>query len=390
MSQRLLALALVILYFSGSLVGWIGDWSPNGQPGFHLVTSILLSIGLYLATTGVSRSWFRVDLRRVITAVLLGVAVKAAFVSLVSSLVVDLTVALSLGLVFSQVDPLATSSTLEARPISDRGRTLLQAWASFDDPTTTVLAVALIYFLRPSAVIYTPIERLVRQEVAWVWMSLVVVFALTLLLWLFQGRQIRDYQILLLLPVSLALVALLEAYFVAAVLGILLRPSVVERNAERLVLAISAVSVLAVGTVAGGSERWLLGLALGLLAVLVHAIVSVPISRGYESYDRWSIAVGHQSGLTALVLTLAFEDRGIEVAAIAAPGILATLLLHQGIDAAFERSALVTRFQGLDKRHQKHLKKSKPGKSRTKFKSGTFQPAAFLDSKWLPPGNRYQ
>ena len=56
-----------------------------------------------------------------------------------------------LALTVAQIDPLAVANLLtgDSSHLSDRARTILSAWSSFDDPMTVLLSIYALYFFIP-------------------------------------------------------------------------------------------------------------------------------------------------------------------------------------------------------------------------------------------------
>ena len=126
----------------GTLIGLAADPSPLvGTTGYVVATGLLLAVGLYGSTYGIDLADLRRDLRGVVAAVTLGVVLKAAMISGVMVLAFDRPEYLVLGIVVAQIDPLSVAALSEDRHMSQRARSLLMAWASFDDPMTVLLTL---------------------------------------------------------------------------------------------------------------------------------------------------------------------------------------------------------------------------------------------------------
>jgi NhaP-type Na+/H+ or K+/H+ antiporter len=126
----------------GTVIGLVTDPSRMvGTTGYVFATGLLLAVGLYGSTHGIDLPDLRRDLRGVVAAVTLGVVLKAALISGVMVLAFDRPEYLILGIVVAQIDPLSVAALSRDGHMSQRARSLLSAWASFDDPMTVLLTL---------------------------------------------------------------------------------------------------------------------------------------------------------------------------------------------------------------------------------------------------------
>ncbi|TVL92399.1 hypothetical protein [Streptomyces sp. SAJ15] len=124
----------------------LGQWLPLADhiedPGYSYLTGGLLAVGLYGSAYGIARPQARRDLGRILVAVTFGVLLKAALIAGVLALAhPDRPEYLVLAVAMAQIDPLSVAALMERREMSPRAKSLLAAWASFDDPVTTILVV---------------------------------------------------------------------------------------------------------------------------------------------------------------------------------------------------------------------------------------------------------
>ncbi|GAA3456558.1 hypothetical protein GCM10018962_83920 [Dactylosporangium matsuzakiense] len=324
---------------------------------YQFAAAALLAIGLIATTRDIVFAELRGRIGTVVLAVTVGVLVKAAVIVLVLLLVQPLPLACVLGIAVAQIDPLAVAA-MQRNRLSRRARSILSAWASFDDPITvllTIYATAVALSLdgqhRPSA-FGTGGQRL--GDFAVDLLCNAVFAGVAWLLW--RGvRRLRGGSADPGGPQPARWRA-----FAAAVLGWLLLAAVVVVGAALLLILGVAVAGLFVRPDAGralahastgafhvaafglgillveGVDVWT-GLVLAVAAVVAHAAVSVVIGRGLDRADRAYLAAGQQNGMTAVILALLLDRDFPGVVAVVAPAIVVITAIHFGLNAALDR-----------------------------------------------------
>lgn len=122
--------------------GYFGHVGALLNSGFYApVVTAFLALGLYGSTHAIDLKHLRADLRTVVLAVTVGVVLKAALISAVMLAFFPRPGSLVLGIAVAQIDPLSVVALGRSSRLSSRGRGLLLAWASFDDPVTTLLTI---------------------------------------------------------------------------------------------------------------------------------------------------------------------------------------------------------------------------------------------------------
>src|ERR1017187_2762654 len=139
-------LIAVLGYIVAKIVG-TGDLSRSSV--YLYAATALLAVGLYGSTHGISLAEARRSVRTVVAAVTLGVLGKSVLISGVMFLLFHRPVYLVLGVAVAQIDPLSVAAMNRRSGMSKRARTILTAWASFDDPVTVLITIyAAIFALR--------------------------------------------------------------------------------------------------------------------------------------------------------------------------------------------------------------------------------------------------
>ncbi|TMS00300.1 cation:proton antiporter [Nonomuraea basaltis] len=126
---------LIVLVGLGWLAADLGGVSGLEHSGAYLLlSSLLLAVGLYGSTHGIDRTEARQHGRLILLAVTVGVLLKAAFIAGVVYLVSGDPRAMILAVAVAQIDPPSVASVMADNRLSDRAKTILGAWSSFDEP----------------------------------------------------------------------------------------------------------------------------------------------------------------------------------------------------------------------------------------------------------------
>jgi NhaP-type Na+/H+ or K+/H+ antiporter len=379
-------------YLAGTLVG--DDRIRNlvtATPYFVTISS-LLAIGLYSSTHGIDRSYLRADLRTVLLAVTAGVVAKALLISALMFAFFHKPAYIALGAVVAQIDPLSVAALQKSSRMSTRAKALLLAWASFDDPVTTLLTVyAVSVAVAAGALGGAGASHLTDgglaafgSGLAW---NLLLAGAVFAAWWAVtrrwarperrarRGRRgplaaVRHLRYVVgrapaggpgagpdrgrgRLPAGFrAECALLAAAAVAAVwqfrmlaialIGLFLRPRSARdpdgfgRFVERLTTVAFALATIALGVILVPDVQWLPGVTLGLAAFAAQALAGMVLGRTQERADRVSLALAQQNGITAIVLALLLESTFPGTVAVVAPAILVINVLHVASNGGYD------------------------------------------------------
>lgn len=346
----MIALAAVGL-LGGHLAGG-GVAGLLGGPLYAPVVTALLAIGLYGSTRSISISTLRGDLRTVILAVTVGVVAKAVLITAVMLPAFREPGYLVLGVAVAQIDPLSVVALGRRSRLSERSRGLLLAWASFDDPVTTLLTIyvaGVAVSLRPGGTasgldLGGPLSFLLDLLG-----NLAVAAAAALLYAL--ARRLRPYARFAVCCAVLAAVfavAVWQTWVLAVALAGLYvrpewpgRPERVTRVLERAVDGAFTLAILLLGLVLSLGIAWLPGIVLGLAAFAAQALVSLPLTRTFPAPDRVRLALAQQNGITAIILALLLEPAFGGTVAVVAPAILLINALYLGGNALYDRATTV-------------------------------------------------
>jgi hypothetical protein len=303
---------------------------------YAVLTSVLLTVGLYGATYGIDLGQAREHKRVIFLAVTVGVLCKAALIGGTLYLATRDPLFLLLGVAVAQIDPLSVASIMGDRRMSPRAKTILNAWASFDDPITVIL---LVY----AAALATGAFGLVDQTASASGsapetagsglLSYALVLGWNLLL---AGVAVVSWRLLRRRPwlaavvlAALAVVAVWQFLMLAvAIVGLFVRPAAVERHIGRITQVALFVAGAVLGTLLVAGIDLGYGLLLGLLAFGAQAVAALLLTRGMSRLDRTHLALAQQNGITAIILGLRLETQYGGAVAVIAPAILVTNLVH--------------------------------------------------------------
>ncbi len=327
-------------------VGWataaLFDLHVTDSPETYLrAVTILLAIGLFASVQDIDRTEARRHWRTVLLVVTVGVLLKAALIAAVMYAAYREPQYLILGVAVAQIDPLSFAAMGRRSDMSARARTILGAWASFDDPITVVLTVLFTSWAASAIAANGTLpdlsggfgqlgETLVR--------NLVFVAAAGALWWLTTigskhedrdstaGRVRNGVQIALVLGAGAVAVA--EFLLLGLAVGALfLRPrmgSLLRWGAE----GAFHLGTFALGLLLVGGIDPLGGVLLGAAAFGAQYVVGSLASVRRSRRDRLDLALGQQSGITAVILALFLDEPFPGTVGIVAPAILTINVLH--------------------------------------------------------------
>jgi hypothetical protein len=348
------ALGVLLL---GTLIGLAADPSRLvGTTGYVFATGLLLAVGLYGSTYGIDLADLRRDLRGVVAAVTLGVVLKAGMISGVMVLAFDRPEYLILGIVVAQIDPLSVTALSKDGHMSQRARSLLTAWASFDDPMTVLLTLYVAGYAYTAAG-HAGTPSVVGGGARGYALGLALnalLLAGALLAWWAGGRlwparqagkqPVRPRRpatpLAVLLAVTMLLLAAANMLMLAvAVAGLFLRTKAFARPLARGVTSAFLLATALLGLFVAQGVSLKPGLLLGASAFVAQAVVAVLLMplfvRGLSGRDRILLGIGQQNGLTAVLLALTLERDFPKTVGIVAPAVVTVNLLHYGAQIAF-------------------------------------------------------
>lgn len=323
----------------GLAIAWALDVdvaAVSHSPGYRLGAFALLAVGLYGATYGIDLHRARADGRIIGLAVTVGVVVKALLIGGSLALAWQDPLFLLLGVAVAQIDPLSVAALLNDTRMSERARTVLAAWSSFDDPVTVLLAIyaagvaATVFGLGGAATGGNPLltygldlaGNAALAGVAWV-------------LWRLAGARAWLRYVLL---AAVLCAAVVTGWMLAvAVVGLFARPAALEPWIPRITQAALYAAATALGVLLIDGIAPLRGVTLGAAAFAAQAVAAWLLTRGMPRADRWHLAAAQQNGITAIILALTLQIDFDGVVAVVAPAIVTANLLHAAANRVLDR-----------------------------------------------------
>jgi hypothetical protein len=331
------------------LVVGAAGWAVAELSGLRVVDSsgnyvravtVLLAIGLFASVYDIDVSEALRQRRTVFVAITVGVLLKAAIIAGVMYLFFREPAFLVLGIAVAQIDPLSFAALGRRSSMSREVRTILAAWSSFDDPVTVLLTVYI------SGWVLTRLHTGDAGDSSLVHLSgSVAEFGGTVLrnvlfvlvayaLWRLSrvgagatpGRLRNAIQIALLVLLAafaiwqfLMLGLAVAALFFRPVLGVALR---------WLATIAFQLATFALGLLLVSGVNVRAGIVLGAAAFGAQIVVGSLIAARRSRRDRTDVALGQQSGITAVLLALLLEDSFPGTVAVVAPAIVTINVLH--------------------------------------------------------------
>jgi NhaP-type Na+/H+ or K+/H+ antiporter len=338
----------------GVLIGRVAGHVTDilGGPFYSPFVAFLLALGLYGSTRAIDLRHLRSDLRTVVLAVTVGVFLKAVLITAVMLAVFQNPAYLVLGVAVAQIDPLSVSALGESSRLSRRGRGLLLAWASFDDPVTTLLTVYAAALALPFRDTQGAAHPGFGGSTFTVDLlgNLAVAVAAVLLHRLVRRAVPRwEFPVACLLLAAVFAIGTWQMWVLAvALVGLGIRPAartrpdVADRALARSIDVAFLLASVLLGVVLSLGVSPLPGLVLGAAAFAAHALVSLPLTRSQSAQDRALLAFAQQNGITAIILALLLEPVFEGTVAVVAPAILVVNLLYLAANGLHARRAGTT------------------------------------------------
>lgn len=306
--------------------------------------SVLLAVGLFASTSGISLDDARADLRIVVLAVTVGVLAKTAIIAGVMWLVFRRPEMVILGVVVAQIDPLSVAAITKRSRLSPRAQAILSGWSSFDDPITALMTVYLAAWLL-TGTSGGPLAAVSGTGSALLQVVLNLGLALgAYAIWKATGgarpataHPRRRLALQRLLVLGLAVTAVSRLLMLGlALTGLFFRPRIATflEWATRIAFWLAA---LAVGIGLTHGIGLAAGVVLGVAAFGSQCVVGYLLTARLPRADRIALALGHQNGITAIILALLLEPRAPGTLAVVGPAIVVVNLLHGVTNAIWGR-----------------------------------------------------
>lgn len=307
---------------------------PERSLPYMLVASALLCFGLYMAVYGIDKLEAKRHWRTVLIAVTFGVLCKYFVIFLSAYALTNNWRYAVIGMAVAQIDPLSVASLQDDPRMNARTKTILNMWASFDDPMTALATPFLL------GIVANTVHADLSQG-GWLdTLKGILPFVLALLLvgfialrrrmhdsrgtrgWIHRLEDDEKAKNATLSGVGLVSVPG-RLYSVAAMAGWIIRPKWLGegRRAELLTNTALYSATFLLGILLSGGVDITGGITLGfatyasqvLVAWLVMWLGTKASSTESDATNRlsrrdtWHLALAQQNGITAIVLALNLE-----------------------------------------------------------------------------------
>jgi len=353
--MQLLKLIIFILLGLG-IARIAGIHSLENANWYLLVVALLLAVGLYASTYGIELKEARKHLKIILSAVTIGVVLKAAIIGGSLALLFHDPFFLVIGIAVAQIDPLSVATLMKGSRMSPKAKTILASWASFDDPVTVILSLYAPLLITQlfgmdlgsitgnsstSANLLAYVRELGLNlglaAQAFCLYTVIRFYTKNIAAWLAAGVSLAIYA---LLAITFSVSVLYFMMLGIALIGLFLRPPKIDKFIDSTIKwALGAAALLLGFLLVGGINIWT-GLALGLAAYCSQIIVGFLLTLGLPKKDRWHIAFAQQNGITAIILALLFEPIHHGTVAIVAPAIIVINGLHGMVNKGLDRWVL--------------------------------------------------
>ena len=313
---------------------------------YHYFINTLLAIGLYGSVYGLERTLIRMDKKVILSAISIGVLLKTAIITLFVWVFTKNAYALILALIVAQIDPLSVVSISNRNRLSERGNSILKAWASFDDPMTVVLSIFAAQIISKTTMEFE--WSLVLDNLLIFGFNLAFAIAIYILNKLATKIKYADY---ILFVVALTFSIYFNLIFAIAIIGLFLRPKF-EVIINKSVNIAFLLSSLVLGFLLAEGMDIKMGIWLGLGAVLSQVIVGFMLFAFSDlgRRDKLYLAFAQQSGITAIVLALLFEPQ-FKTVAIVGPAIFTINIIY------VVSNGIIERIRGESSKNERKVKK---------------------------------
>lgn len=308
----LFILLTVIGFGLGSIIGI----NPIEIDNFNILASLALAFGLYTAVSGIDINSLGKYKKISVFIVTAGVPIQILVTAAIMYIIYPHPISILVAVAIDQIDPISVSTLLNNKlGMTKAAKSLLNVWASFDDPVTVLFGFALLLPLVTDTS-FASIKDLGLGLI------LNIVPAVTVY-YLAKSKVLKKKPVqIITLLLSIIFTVATQSFLFIALVGLLVRPFD-AKNLGKYTTAIYYAILLIVGM---SLPFYGIDLRLGFLLALVEFFVVQPLSaitmvKGTAN-DIFRLAFAQQNGLTTLLMGLTFQALGFNVLPILLPAII--------------------------------------------------------------------
>lgn len=332
-------LAYVLFFFLHSVFsGFQAQTIPFLQTAMYLA----VGAGLYINVSDIEIAELLKNRFAIAAVLILGVPTKIFVPGYALSLVepeLILPAAFLCATVIAQIDPILAAKNIAHERFSAKYGTILRCWSSFDDPVTVLFA---FYIFLPLFLQTRP--AFISEFFVGITVEILICVGIAILLRSLRLHAGAKQKLEKVAVISVCTISAITGRFLLpASLGLAIRPFS-DRTKERLLNWIFGFSAFVIGALAVGvSINWRAGTILGATTFFVaQPLVAFLLLRRDSSWPNPNlirVMVGHQNGMTAILLTIALELQtgSSELLAITLPAIIVIALFYYIVNYCLER-----------------------------------------------------
>jgi NhaP-type Na+/H+ or K+/H+ antiporter len=276
---------------------------------FDTFSSAALAIGIYASVYGIDKEKLLQHIEIIFSVVTIGVIIKISIIGGLLFLITGHQLSFLIATIIAQIDPLSVASLQHKNKLSTDGKTILQSWASFDDPMTIIISLWLAMFLLVD--VNSNMNDIVQHAAAIFYENIGLAIVSFIICRLLNYK----YTYLVIFVVSIIISIIFELFLGLAIIALFVRPSIDDFIDKTVLIALLSVSFVTGILIASGVNIYL-GILLGVLTVISQIIVSYMFTSKLTKEDKTRLSFAHQSGITAISLALYFSRSDDEIIGI--------------------------------------------------------------------------
>lgn len=333
-----------------ALVGWgfaallqIGDLSQ--AMWYDISVKTLLAIGLFASVYGIDTHELKQNQIVVALAVTVGVLLKILFIGGILYFFTQNPLYFLIGAIVAQIDPLSVAALVNNTYLSKKAKTVLIAWASFDDPVTVIASIYIASLIGLSVMGINTSDA--NPYISYLFdFAKNIGFVLAIyIVHRFVGKKHVMIEFLLLAIVFI--IGVWQFWMLGVALSALFLRPPVGKTMDYAVHIALYISIFLLGMLLVQGINITMGLFIALAAIASQVIVGLILTVKYSNIDRIHLAFAQQNGVTAIILSLVFysaaltHDTHFNIVAMIAPAILFINIIYLFSNAVilrFERN----------------------------------------------------
>lgn len=266
------------------------------------ISDVALAIGLYGSVYAIDIESLKKNLNVVLSAISIGVILKISIIGGILWLYMQTPIAFLLAAIIAQIDPLSISALEKNKNLSKDGETILRAWSSFDDPITIIVSLWLASFIY----INTSVSfNEIISNAAITFYYNIIMAVVVYFLWRYLRPHNKVITCFSLLFLSFILTIYFELYLGFAIIALFVRPPLFNYEGKITFVTLLIVSIV-LGMLLTNGVNIITGVIMGVSTIFSQLIVSYYLTEKMTFQDKIKLSFAHQSGITAIALSLYF------------------------------------------------------------------------------------